>query len=197
MIGSLMLSAVALFMTSCENQKEAAPVQQTEEAKQELKIAYVIIDTLTNQYEYFKEVDSLFQKKQENAENTINEKGRNFSAQVQEFQRKVQSNSITQQQYESEQARLQKLQQDIESLQARLSQKLQEEYQKDLTALTDTIKNFTASYASEKGYDYILCKSSGIDNVLYGAPEYDVTEEVVTALNKRYKKSKAKQADKK
>ena len=192
--GSLVMFVLAALMTSCE-QKPAAPaeVKTKEEVKPELKIAYVLIDTLTNQYEYYKYVAENFQKKQANAEATINEKGRNFSAQVQEFQRKVQSNAITQQQYESEQARLQKLQQDIDGLQARLSNSLQEEYEKEMSALTDTIKNFAASYAKEKGYDFVLCKSSGIDNVLYGAPQYDVTDEVVKALNKRYAKSKDKE----
>ena len=190
-IRSLCAGLVAVMLASCTNTPTRTEVETATpaEEKQEMKIAYVLIDTLTSQYEYYKEVVDNFQKKQANAEATINQKGKNFSAQVQEFQRKVQSNSITQQQYDSEQARLQKLQNDIESLQARLSNSLQEEYQKELSALTDTIQNFTRHYAEEKGYDFILCKSSGIDNVLYGAPQYDVTDEVVAALNKRYAKS--------
>ncbi len=197
--GSLCAGLVAVLLASCMG----APTRSEEETavsaeeKHELKIAYVLIDTLTNQYKYYKEVADNFQKKQDNAEATINEKGKNFSAQVQEFQRKVQSNAITQQQYESEQARLAKLQQDIENLQARLSNSLQEEYQKELSALTDTIQSFMRSYAEEKGYDFILCKSSGIDNVLYGAPQYDVTDEVVAALNKRYAKSGKKAEEEK
>ena len=189
--GSLCASLVAVLLASCTNAPTRSEVETAvpAEEKQELKIAYVLIDTLTSQYEYYKEVVERFDQKQANAEATITQKGKNFSAQVAEFQRKVQSNSITQQQYESEQARLAKLQQDIESLQARLSNSLQEEYQKELSALTDTIQNFTRSYAEEKGYDFILCKSSGIDNVLYGAPQYDVTDEVVAALNKRYAKA--------
>lgn len=197
--GSLCAGLVAVLLASCMG----APTRSEEETavsaeeKHELKIAYVLIDTLTNQYEYYKEVADNFKKKQDNAEATINEKGKNFSAQVQEFQRKVQSNAITQQQYESEQARLAKLQQDIENLQARLSNSLQEEYQKELSSLTDTIQSFMRSYAEEKGYDFILCKSSGIDNVLYGAPQYDVTDEVVAALNKRYAKSGKKAEEEK
>lgn len=192
-----MMAAAMLF--SCD-QKPAEQTAKADEApakegKSELKIAYVLIDTLTSQYEYYKMASENFQKKQANAEATINEKGKNFAAQVQEFQRKVQSNLLTQQQYENEQARLQKLQQDIEGLQARLSNSLQEEYDKELQALTDTIKNFTKAYAEEKGYDFILCKSSGIDNVLYGASQYDVTEEVVAALNKRFNKEHKNKKD--
>ncbi len=198
-VAAFMACSCATAFTSCGQAQgdDAGAAKQSGTAvasKSGLKIAYVLIDTLTSQYEYYKDVSDSFQKKQANAEATINEKGKNFTAQVQEFQRKVQSNSITQQQYETEQARLQKLQQDIEGLQARLSNSLQEEYQKELTALTDTIQKFTKSYAEEKGYDFILCKSSGIDNVLYGAPQYDITKEVVTALNKRYEKSGKKKA---
>lgn len=191
MIGSLAMLAITVLMTSCQQQAPKTTVTETptEKAQPSIRIAYVLLDSLTNQYQYFKDLDSIFQKKQANAEATINEKGRNFSAQVQEFQRKVQSNSITQQQYENEQARLAKLQQDIDGLQARLSNSLQEDYQKERKALIDTIKVFAATYAKEKGYDFVLCTSSDIDNVLYGAPQYDVTDEVVIALNKRYKKA--------
>lgn len=152
------------------------------------RIAFVLIDTLTNQYKMYKEASDNFAKKQANAENTINQKGKAFAVQVQEFQRKVQSNALTQDQYNSEQARLQKLQQDIQDLQGRLSNSLLEDQQKELKAITDTIKVFLANYAKEKGYDFILCKSSGIDNVLYASEDYDVTDEVVAALNKRYAK---------
>ncbi len=186
------IAAAALF-AACNNnpqtetaQPTAAPAQEV----QQLKIAYVLIDTLTSQYELYKDASDNFQKKQANAEATITQKGRNFAAQVQEFQKKAQSNQYTEEQFNKEQARLAKLQQDIEDLQTRLSNSLQEEYQKELQALTDTIKSFMDSYAKEKGFDFILCKSSGIDNVLYANEAYDVTEEVVAALNKRYDKDK-------
>ena len=124
----------------------------------------------------------------------LQQKGKSFAAQVQEFQRKAQSNQYTQEQYNNEQARLAKVQQDIQDLQGRLSASLQEDYQKEFQALTDTIQSFAKSYAKQKGYDFILCKSSGIDNVLYADDKYDITMEVVSALNKRYTK-KADKAD--
>lgn len=185
-------AAVAMIACGNNNADNSAEESVTEQPgnSSELKIAFVLIDTLTNQYELYKEASDAFQKKQANAEATINAKGKNFATQVQDFQRKVQNNQLTQQQFESEQARLAKLQQDIEALQQRLSQSLQEEYAKELQSLTDTIQNFMKSYAKEKGYDFILCKSSGIDNVLYGNPKYDITNAVVKALNKRYANDK-------
>ena len=193
----LMMGAVVATITSCnnvnnENASEATPAKASSKEAPNYKIAYVLIDTLTSQYQKCKALEEEFTKKRANAESTINAKGKNFTAQMQEFNRKYQSNQFTQQQFEAEQARLAKLQQDLQDLEARLSNSLQEEYQKEFQALTDTIQNFTKSYAKEKGYDFILCKSSGIDNVLYANEAYDVTDEVVKALNKRYTKNAPK-----
>ncbi len=198
----LLMGAVVATIISCNNANnedaaEKTPAKATSKDAPNYKIAYVLIDTLTSQYQKCKDLEEEFTKKRANAESTINAKGKNFTAQLQDFNRKYQSNQFTQQQFESEQARLQKLQQDLQDLEARLSNSLQEEYQKEFQALTDTIQNFTKSYAKEKGYDFILCKSSGIDNVLYANEAYDVTDEVVKALNKRYSKDAPKKEEKK
>jgi outer membrane protein len=197
-----MMGAVVATITSCnnannENAAESALAKASSDKAVSYKIAFVQIDTLTSQYQKCKDLEEEFTKKRANAEATINAKGKNFTAQMQEFNRKYQSNQFTQQQFEAEQVRLSKLQQDLQDLQARLSNSLQEEYQKEFQALTDSIQNFTKSYAKEKGYDFILCKSSGIDNVLYANEAYDVTDEVVKALNKRYSKDAPKEKEEK
>lgn len=190
--GVIMLAATAF--TSCNNaDKDNANVvveKNVESKATNMKIAFVLIDTLTSQYQKCKDLEAEFTKKRANAEASVQQKGKNFANQVQEFQRKAQSNQFTQEQYNNEQARLSKVQQDIQELQARLSTTLQEDYQKEFQALTDTIQSFAKTYAKQKGYDFILCKSSGIDNVLYADPKYDITAEVVAALNKRYSSKK-------
>lgn len=199
-LSGLIMMGTASVVSSCSNDSEKAetkdgqsnnqakPSAQGTAANVNCKIAYVQIDTLTSQYQKCKDLEEEFTKKRANAEATINAKGKSFADQMQAFENKVRSNQYTQQQFEAEQARLGKLQQELQDLQLRLSNSLQEEYQKEFQALTDTIQNFTRSYAKEKGFDFILCKSSGIDNVLYADEAYDVTNEVVTALNKRYSK---------
>jgi len=191
-VSGIMMLASAVF-TSCGNKSDEsadAPVveKNIESKTTNLKIAYVLIDTLTSQYQKCKDLEAEFTKKRANAEATVQSKGKTFAAQVQEFQRKAQSNQYTQDQYNNEQARLAKVQQDIQELQGRLSTSLQEDYQKEFQALTDTIQTFAKTYAKQKGYDFILCKSSGIDNVLYADEKYDITAEVVAALNKLYSK---------
>ena len=197
-LSGLMVAVAGATLVSCNKSGDTTAVAdssakpQKEQKAQNYKIAFVQIDTLTSQYQKCRDLEADFAKKQANAEATINAKGKSFTSQMQEFNRKYQSNQFTQQQFEAEQARLAKLQQDLQDLQARLGSSLQEEYQKELRALNDTIQNFTRSYAKEKGYDFILCKSSDISNVLYANEAFDVTAEVVKALNKRYAKAAPK-----
>ena len=190
--------AMAGLMASCGDAQETKPaVKAKTEAKAKkdgaetrtLKIAFVQIDTLTNQYTYYQEMMKKMEKKQSEAEATAAQKEKNFANQYQALMQKAQSGSMNQEQYEQEQLRLQKLQEEIRKFEENLSIKLQEETAEATMAITDTIKSFMSSYAKEKGFDFILCKGSGIDQVLYADDTYDVTDEVVAALNKRHKKN--------
>jgi outer membrane protein len=198
-LSSICFSLFALLVvstTSCGGNasNNGGVVADSAASTKNLKIAYVLIDTLTSQYELYKEASENFQNKRNNAEATITKKGQNFAMQLEQFQNKLRANQLTQMQAEKEQARLAKLQQDLQDLEVSLSASLQEEYQKELQALTDTIQTFMSVYAKGKGYDFVLCKSSGIDNVLYANEEYDVTAEVVAALNEKYFTQKAAEA---
>lgn len=198
-LSSICFSLFALLVvstTSCGGNasNNGGVVADSAASTKNLKIAYVLIDTLTSQYELYKEASENFQNKRNNAEARITKKGQSFAMQLEQFQNKLRANQLTQMQAEKEQARLQKLQQDLQDLETSLSASLQEEYQKELQALTDTIQTFMSVYAKEKGFDFVLCKSSGIDNVLYANEEYDVTSEVVAALNERYFTQKAAEA---
>ena len=198
-LSSICFSLFALLVvstTSCGGNasNNGGVVADSAASTKNLKIAYVLIDTLTSQYELYKEASENFQNKRNNAEARITKKGQNFAMQLEQFQNKLRANQLTQMQAEKEQARLAKLQQDLQDLEVSLSASLQEEYQKELQALTDTIQTFMSVYAKGKGYDFVLCKSSGIDNVLYANEEYDVTAEVVAALNEKYFTQKAAEA---
>jgi outer membrane protein len=198
-LSSICFSLFALLVvstTSCGGNasNNGGVVADSAASTKNLKIAYVLIDTLTSQYELYKEASENFQNKRNNAEATITKKGQNFAMQLEQFQNKLRANQLTQMQAEKEQARLAKLQQDLQDLEVSLSASLQEEYQKELQALTDTIQTFMSVYAKGKGYDFVLCKSSGIHNVLYANEEYDVTAEVVAALNEKYFTQKAAEA---
>jgi hypothetical protein len=70
---------------------------------------------------------------------------------------------------------------------------LASEQQKFLQSLQDSLNNFLEIYNKEKKYDMIINKSA----ILYAGKKFDITNDVINGLNKRYKKSAEKKDEKK
>ena len=88
---------------------------------------------------------------------------------------------------------IQRQQNDLQALQARLETELANETAKFNEALRDSLNNFLRAYNNDKKYDIILSKAG--DNILFADKKYDITQDVINGLNKRYKP--AKKADEK
>ena len=74
-----------------------------------------------------------------------------------------------------------------------MSNEFQTETEKYNNALRDSIQHFLAVYNKDKKYSLILSKAG--DNILYADKAHDITNEVITGLNKAYKSSPAKEKD--
>ena len=197
----MMMAAVAVMaLASCNN---ASPKMDEQPAAADngtaaggLKIAFVEVDSLMTQYEFCKEFTLVLQKKSNNARNTLNQKGQQLQSAAANFQQKLQNNGFTsREQAESQQAAIQRQQQSLGELQARLENELASETQKYNEALRDSLMHFLDAYNKDKKYDLILTKQG--DNILYAAKRFDITNDVINGLNKRYKKSSVKKDDEK
>ena len=186
----------ACVLASCNNQapKMDEKTQTAESAPSEMKIAYVEVDSIMSQYKFCKEYTKILEKKSQNIQNTINQKGQSLQAAAVKFQQDIQNNKYTQQQAEAVNAGLQKQQADLQALQQRLGNEFQTETDKFNTALRDSIQHFLASYNANKKYALIISKAG--DNILYADKAYDITADVINGLNKAYK-SKAVAEEKK
>lgn len=197
-LSTLAIMAVAgLALTSCNNQPQkndtaASETKSSVAGKNDgsLKIAYVEVDSIMSQYQYWKDVMSLMKGKQANIEKTLKGKQQSLQQAAANFQRGIQSNKYTQEQAQQIQAGLQKQAQDGDALQQRLGQEYQEEIAKYNQALSDSIHHFLAAYNKDKKYSLILAKQG--DNILYAQDALDVTNEIVSGLNKSYKGMKKK-----
>ena len=85
-------------------------------------------------------------------------------------------------------AGLQKQNADLQELQQRLGSEFQAETDKFNKALRDSIQHYLAVYNKDKKYSLILSKAG--DNILYADKAYDITDEVISGLNKAYKPAK-------
>ena len=155
-------------------------------ATEGIKIAYVEVDSLMTQYNFAKDYSTNLQRKSTNARNTLTQKGNQLQAAVDNFQKKLNNNGFaSREQAESQQAAIQRQQRDLQALQARLEGELANETQQFNEALRDSLNNFLADYNKAKKYDIILSKAG--DNFLYANKKFDITQDVINGLNKRYK----------
>lgn len=196
---SFSVMSMALAVLSACNQAESKmdeePASNATNTVAGMKIAYVEVDSLMSQYIFCKEYTLILQKKSNNARNTLNQKGTQLQKAAANFQEKLQSNGFTsREEAERVQMALQRQQQDLQELQNRLGSELDAETAKFNEALRDSLQNFLKVYNKSKKYDLILSKAG--DNILYAAKKYDITQDVINGLNKRYK-STIKEADKK
>ena len=185
----MFLAAAAIVaLASCNNESPKMDEKPAAEAGQQggVKIAYVEVDSLMTQYEFCKEFTLILEKKSTNARNTLNSKGQALQSAMANFQQKLQNNGFTsREQAEGQQAAIQRQQQSLQELQARLENELAQETQKDNAGLRDSLSHFLDAYNKDKKYDLILTKQG--DNILYAAKRFDITNDVINGLNKRYK----------
>lgn len=185
-IGIVALTA-ALSMTGCNKASDnTTNTTATEVPAGGLKIAYVEIDTLMSQYNFCKDYTLLMNKKGENIRATLAAKERALQNKAAELQRKYESNQFTtRDQVEQAQMALSKQQQDLQALNDRLMNDFAEEQAKYNNAMRDSIQAFLKEYNKAKKFDYIISKAG--DNLLVTNAKYDITNDVVKGLNKRYK----------
>ncbi|MCM1035575.1 MAG: OmpH family outer membrane protein [Paludibacter sp.] len=152
-----------------------------------LPIAYLNIDTLLTNYTFAQEANEKLMSKQEDARLKLNSKARTLQNEMADFQRKLDNNAfLSRERAESEANRLQKKQQELQDLEAKLTQDIMVENQNLNLQLRDTLDTFLKQFNADGKYQIILANTQG-DNVLLAQPGHDITDEVVTALNKRYK----------
>ena len=193
-----MAAAAVVALASCNNaapKMDEQPASNDSAAAGSVKIAYVEVDSLMTQYEFCKEFTLILQKKSTNARNTLNSKGQQLQDAMANFQQKLQNNGFTsREQAESQQAAIQRQQQSLQELQARLENELAQETQKYNDGLRDSLQHFLTAYNKDKKYDLILTKQG--DNILYAAKRFDITNDVINGLNKRYKSTLKKEEKK-
>jgi outer membrane protein len=193
-----MAAAAVVALVSCNNaapKMDEQPTANDSASVGGVKIAYVEVDSLMTQYEFCKEFTMILQKKSTNARNTLNSKGQQLQSAMANFQQKLQNNGFTsREQAEGQQAAIQRQQQQLQELQARLENELASETGKYNDALRDSLNHFLNDYNKDKKFDLILTKQG--DNILLAAKRFDITNDVINGLNKRYKSTLNKEEKK-
>ena len=180
--------AAMLVFTQCNNEQPQAqqPAQVGCDGVKGIKIAFVDIDSMLNNYEFSITINKEMLRKEENMRLTLSEKARDLQQDIDEFQRKLENNVFaTQARAEEEQNRILKKRESYERLSERLASELAAESQKNNVTLRDSINSYLKEYNATQGYDLIISRVG--DNLLYANEALDITKEVIKGLNDRYK----------
>lgn len=183
----LCVAALALTLTGCKQQTaESEAPQDNNAAPSGLTIAYIQLDTLMSQYQLYKDYSEVLTRKGTNIQNTLAQKQQTLEKHVSSFQKKYEGNGFTtRDELERAQNNLQQEQNDLQALAERLNTEFNAEQARINEEARDSIQLFLKQYNKTKKYDYVLVKAG--DNMLIANPKYDITNEVVKGLNKRYK----------
>ncbi len=188
---SMAIAAVASFsLSACNNSQEEKPTSASlQKVESEMKIAYVEVDSIMEQYTFCKEYKTKLESRRKKVDSELAAQQQSLEKAAQAFQNKLQNNGFASRaEAENQQAALVRQQQNLESSAQRLQNELLTQTEEFNNALHDSIQHFLAEYNKDKKLSLILSKSG--DNILLADKAFDITDEVIAGLNKAYKPKK-------
>jgi outer membrane protein len=149
------------------------------------KIAFVDNVKLMNEYQEKIDIEAKYKERAEALGKKRDSISQKFQAEATEFQTRAQSMSqnAAQQEYAQFQQRGQQMGQQLQME----DQQLQIEGQTEMDSVVSKVKKEIQAYGKANGYSYILGGGEG-GSVLYGKKTNDITSEIITILNDKYKK---------
>jgi outer membrane protein len=181
---SLLIIALSISIVSCN---------KTAEVK-EVKTAFVDTSVLMKDYTEAKDLEAKYKAKSEEKGRELEAEINRFKQDAANFQNQAQANGQAWAQQKG--AELQRREQQLAQAQQSLSQQLQQESSVEMDSLVKGVKTFIKSYGKEKGYSYIYGTGDAA-TILYAEDKYDITKEIVKALNDKYKAPEKKEEVKK
>ena len=172
---------------------------EVEAAGELLPIAVVNTDSILTHYTLAVEASDKLQSQYEESMVKLDTKAKAFQKEyetfqkdVLDFQRKVEANAfLSRERAESEQAKLQKKEQQLMAKQQdleNLRQQLSNDFMNQQAALTKQLQDSVQAYLREMnadGHIHLILNDAVLMNKVAG---YDITDDVIDALNARYEK---------
>lgn len=175
-----------LFFNLQKNTPETPSLKFENDSTVTLPLAYVNIDSVLTNYSYAKEMSDALMKKTESSRATINTRQKQVATEYQEFQRKLQNNAfLTEERARQESERIQKMDADLNQLASRLDNELTMEQMRINNQLADSVRTCIREFNKSANYEVII-SNSGLDNILFAKPKYDITNKVIQLLNGRH-----------
>jgi outer membrane protein len=148
----------------------------------ESKVAYIDLDSLQNNYGYYKKIKAEFERKQADANNEIGNMQKKYQNRAMQLQQK--SAGMNQQEQESAMQEINKMQQDLQSRKQIIDNDLYNYNSKMKEDILSRIQNFLKDYNKNGRYSYIFSYEPGF--MFYKDSSLNITPDVISGLNKLY-----------
>jgi len=152
----------------------------------DVPIAYINIDTLLNNYDYYHDLRIEMEKKQAELKAQLDSKSKRYEQNALDFQNKINKGLVTRREAAELEKSLMQEQQNLLQLRDELSMQLAEEEQVRNRRLIDNIMEYLKDYNKDYNYQFIFSNSFG-DNMLFASDSLNITRSVLEGLNKRYR----------
>ena len=187
------LLGMAALCVSCNGGENKQPVSvasngaPSAQTTKTLTIAYVELDSIQSQYQFFIDAKAEMEAKSQKYDKELNRLGKNLQNAAAQFQDKLQKGGFSSQaQAEGAQKALLSQQGQLEQKQSMYAQELASQQMEFNQALEDSINSFLSEYNKVHNYSMILSKGNG--NIMMADKSMDITADVIEGLNKRYGK---------
>ncbi|MEP7250979.1 MAG: OmpH family outer membrane protein [Ginsengibacter sp.] len=152
------------------------------------KVAYIDLDSLQNNYAYYKKIKADFEKKQESANNEITGLQKKYQNRAMQLQQK--GPTMNQQEQESAMQEMNKMQQDLQAKKQSIDNDLYNTNSKMKEDILSRIQNYLKEYNKDGKYSYIFSYEPGF--MFYKDSTLNITPDVITGLNEMYTESENK-----
>lgn len=186
LVGNLYMKRGATPAPVMVTKKDSTGATVTVPVAPSLKIVYVNLDTLYEKYTYFKNEKKAFEKKERDLSASLEEKGRSLQQKAMALQQKAEKGETARAVLEAEQQQLMQEEKTIMEERDRRAKGLMSETQQFNESLQKKVTAVLEKMKGDKGYDFVMSYVKG-GSFLYTNNSYDITHEVIDALNSQAK----------
>jgi outer membrane protein len=187
--GVLIVAIVILFVLQFAEKKQCAKDDINlcgDSITTHLPVAYVNADSLLTHFNFYTHLVTDYESKATKQNGLLSQRYEKFQKDVVEYQQKAQNNAyLSMEKMQQEETRLGRVQREIEQSAAQMEQELALEQRIIQQRLSDTLSLAMKEFNEPQKYQLIFTKT-GNSNILYANETYDITQDVIDFLNKRY-----------
>jgi outer membrane protein len=143
------------------------------------KVAYIDLDSLQNNYSYYKKIKEDFENKQTSANSEIAAMQKKYQNRAMQLQQKA--STMSQKEQESAMQEINKMQQDLQARKQSIDNELYNYNSKMKEDILVRIQNFLKTYNKDGRYSYIFSYEPGF--MFYKDSTLNITPDVISGLN--------------